>query len=210
VELEGDVVRISVRDHGAGIPAEFRQHIFEKFAQADATSSRREGGTGLGLSIVKQIVERLGGHVSFGDAAGGGSIFCVELPVWHAKRPRILHVDDDHDVLAVVSDALRLMADVMSVDSLEAARFALKTELIDLAVLDVAIGADSGLDLLPYLRDGGGRLIPVIIFANGTGQACTEQIENVLPKTHGSLEDLATTVRDRLALLPACPQREVA
>jgi signal transduction histidine kinase len=78
-----DFVRISVRDHGSGIPADFKSRIFEKFAQADATNARREGGTGLGLSIVKQIVDRLGGEVGFGDAPGGGTIFYVELPVWH-------------------------------------------------------------------------------------------------------------------------------
>ena len=47
--------------------------MFEKFAQADGTNSRRKGGTGLGLSIVKQIVERLGGKVGFDDAPGGGT-----------------------------------------------------------------------------------------------------------------------------------------
>jgi PAS domain S-box-containing protein len=72
-------VRISVRDHGPGIPADFRPHMFEKFAQADATDARRKGGTGLGLSIVKQIVTRLGGTVGFEDAPGGGTVFQVDL-----------------------------------------------------------------------------------------------------------------------------------
>jgi signal transduction histidine kinase len=78
-----DLVRISVRDHGPGISTDFKSRIFERFAQADATNARREGGTGLGLSIVKQIVDRLGGEVGFGDAPGGGTTFHVELPVWH-------------------------------------------------------------------------------------------------------------------------------
>ncbi len=69
-----------MRDHGPGIPDEFKPHIFEKFAQANATDARRQGGTGLGLSIVKQIVTRLGGQVNFSDAPGGGAIFSVELP----------------------------------------------------------------------------------------------------------------------------------
>ena len=73
-------VGITVRDHGPGIPDEFKPHIFEKFAQANATDARRQGGTGLGLSIVKQIVTRLGGQVHFSDAPGGGAIFSVELP----------------------------------------------------------------------------------------------------------------------------------
>jgi signal transduction histidine kinase len=73
-------VWISVRDYGPGIPADFKPRIFERFAQADATDTRERGGTGLGLSIVKQVVERLGGEVGFGDAPGGGAIFYIALP----------------------------------------------------------------------------------------------------------------------------------
>jgi signal transduction histidine kinase len=82
IESGTDVVRISVRDHGPGISADFKPYIFERFAQADATNARQKGGTGLGLSIVKGIVERLGGHVGFADAPRGGAIFHVELPCW--------------------------------------------------------------------------------------------------------------------------------
>jgi PAS domain S-box-containing protein len=75
-------VRVGVRDHGSGIPKEFRARIFEKFAQADNAERRQKGGTGLGLSIVRQIVARLGGKVDFDDALGGGTIFWVDLPGW--------------------------------------------------------------------------------------------------------------------------------
>ncbi len=85
VEKKSDVVRISVRDHGPGIAAEFKPRIFERFAQADATDARLRGGTGLGLSIVKQIVDRLGGKVSFADAPGGGTVFYVDLPCWRGE-----------------------------------------------------------------------------------------------------------------------------
>jgi signal transduction histidine kinase len=75
-----DNVRISVRDHGPGVPEDFRVRIFGKFAQADNSNTRQKTGTGLGLSIVKQIVQRLGGEVGFADAPGGGAVFFVELP----------------------------------------------------------------------------------------------------------------------------------
>lgn len=75
-----DRVRITVRDHGPGIPEEFKPRVFDKFAQADASDTRQKGGTGLGLSIVKQIVSRLGGEVGFESAAGCGTLFFVELP----------------------------------------------------------------------------------------------------------------------------------
>lgn len=82
MEERGDLVHIAVRDHGTGVPAEFRSRIFEKFAQADVSDSRPPNGTGLGLSIVKQIVTRLGGQVGFEDAPGGGAIFYVDFPIW--------------------------------------------------------------------------------------------------------------------------------
>jgi PAS domain S-box-containing protein len=80
IENRNRTIRISVRDHGHGVPEDFKPRIFEKFAQADASDARQQGGTGLGLSIVKQIVTRLGGEVGFDDAPGGGAIFHVELP----------------------------------------------------------------------------------------------------------------------------------
>jgi PAS domain S-box-containing protein len=349
VEKNGDVVRISVKDHGSGVPADFKGHIFAKFAQADGTNSRQKGGTGLGLSIVRQIVERLGGDVGFGDAPGGGTIFHVELPAWEGaagpeidleseasaprillceddydtsvavrerlqqagfavdfaytmtaatqratatvyaailvdlqlpdgdgvglmlwlraqaqyrntplivtagdpdrgsndvrssrlnvldwlikpidfehlarilksaiasqprERPRVLHVDDDHDVLALVTHALRTTADVVSADSVESARRAVAANRIDLAVLDVRLGADSGLDLLPDLSDSLGNAIPVIIFsAHGAGFPCGEQVEVAFSKSSSSLESLVAMVRDRLAILTVHPAIEVA
>jgi PAS domain S-box-containing protein len=80
IASRNDRVRISVRDHGPGIPESFRHHVFEKFAQADATAAGSKGGSGLGLSIVKQIVLRHEGEVGFLDAPGGGTIFYAELP----------------------------------------------------------------------------------------------------------------------------------
>ncbi len=109
VDQYEDSVRIAVRDHGQGIPKEFRPRIFEKFAQADASDARQKGGTGLGLSIVRQIIARLGGTVGFEDAIGGGTIFYVELPSWAqvaahevdaeggSKAPRILLCEDNLD-----------------------------------------------------------------------------------------------------------------
>jgi PAS domain S-box-containing protein len=75
-----DHLRITVRDHGPGVPANFKARIYAKFAQADATDARKKGGTGLGLSIVKGIVIRFGGTTGFDDAPGGGTIFHVDLP----------------------------------------------------------------------------------------------------------------------------------
>ncbi len=80
VDADQGKVRVSVIDRGPGIPAEFRDRIFQKFAQADSTDSRQKGGTGLGLSICKSIVEQHGGSVSFVSETGQGAVFMVELP----------------------------------------------------------------------------------------------------------------------------------
>jgi signal transduction histidine kinase len=79
VERHDDLIRISVRDHGPGIPALFKAHVFENFAQADATDARNKGGIGLGLSIVKEIVAQFGGAVGFDDAHGGDTVFHLDL-----------------------------------------------------------------------------------------------------------------------------------
>jgi PAS domain S-box-containing protein len=80
-EMRADHVRVSVRDEGPGIPAGFRERIFEKFSQADASSTREKGGTGLGLHIAKRFVEHMHGRIGFDSEAGGGSTFWIELPV---------------------------------------------------------------------------------------------------------------------------------
>lgn len=81
VELVDAGARVSVRDRGPGIPDDFRERIFEKFAQADGGDTRKRGGTGLGLSISKAIVERFGGTIGFDSTLGGGSTFYFVLPV---------------------------------------------------------------------------------------------------------------------------------
>ncbi|MGN7611112.1 CHASE domain-containing protein [Magnetococcales bacterium HHB-1] len=80
-EQEGNPwLRISVIDHGSGIPEAFHSRIFERFSQADASSTRQKGGTGLGLAISKTIVERLNGKINFESREGEGSHFFVEFP----------------------------------------------------------------------------------------------------------------------------------
>jgi PAS domain S-box-containing protein len=74
-------VRISVRDRGPGIPESFREVIFDKFSQADASDSRAVGGTGLGLAISKELVERMGGSIGYESTEGNGATFFVDLPI---------------------------------------------------------------------------------------------------------------------------------
>jgi two-component system sensor histidine kinase VicK len=88
VVLHGDRVHIDVRDHGPGIPEDYKDRIFQKFVQVDATDRRKRGGTGLGLSIARQIVSQFNGDISFEAAPGGGTIFRVTLPALAREAPR--------------------------------------------------------------------------------------------------------------------------
>ena len=88
LERRGDRVRVAVHDHGSGIPAEFQERMFEKFAQAEAGNTRRKGGTGLGLAISRELVNGMGGHIGFESVPGQGTTFHIELPLLTQDRNR--------------------------------------------------------------------------------------------------------------------------
>ncbi len=79
-DLDGDWLRVTVADTGAGIPAEHLQRLFERFYRVDAGRSRELGGTGLGLSIVKHLVESMGGTVAVESTVGAGAAFSFTVP----------------------------------------------------------------------------------------------------------------------------------
>jgi CheY-like chemotaxis protein len=104
----GPGMKISVADTGIGIAAGQLTSLFEKFTQADPSTTRRYGGTGLGLSITKSLVELMGGRIAAQSAVGAGSTFTVMLPLPLSHEPieppaipeslrglRVLIVDDN-------------------------------------------------------------------------------------------------------------------
>jgi signal transduction histidine kinase len=88
LEQAEHVARISVSDNGQGIAPEFLPYVFDRFRQADGSSTRRHGGLGLGLAIVRYIVEMHGGSVSVeSQGRNQGSTFTIELPRAAMIRP---------------------------------------------------------------------------------------------------------------------------
>jgi len=175
LEDRGATLRLNVHDDGPGIPETFRDQIFGKFAQADASDSRQKGGTGLGLNIAKRIIERHGGHIGFeSDTSGGGTTFWIELQKWSeqplaasadAAPAQVLVCEDDADVAAVLAQTLRgagLTVDVAH--SLRAARDLLARNGYEVLTLDLVLPDGDGLDLLRSLRDDPAtNALPVIV-----------------------------------------------
>jgi CheY-like chemotaxis protein len=95
-------VEIRVADSGIGIAPDFLPHVFERFRQADSSTTRKHGGLGLGLSIVKHLVELHGGTVAAQSAGDKqGATFIVKLPI------RAIHDDDDAAHPTARSSAIR-------------------------------------------------------------------------------------------------------
>ena len=74
-------VCVSIRDHGTGIPENFKDKIFTKFSQADSSDARQQNGTGLGLSICKAIIAQMHGDISYKNLPDAGAIFYFSLPI---------------------------------------------------------------------------------------------------------------------------------
>ncbi|HYR05091.1 MAG TPA: ATP-binding protein, partial [Gallionella sp.] len=111
----GKHVRVSVSNRGTGIPEQFRSQIFQKFAQADSSDTRKKGGTGLGLSITKAIVEQMGGSIGFDSQTDVLTTFFFEFPVWQEAivatpapmmaavvKRRVLICENDRDIAALL------------------------------------------------------------------------------------------------------------
>jgi PAS domain S-box-containing protein len=166
-------VRLTVSDQGPGIPIEFRNRIFTRFAQADSSDARNKGGTGLGLAVAKEIVDRHDGTLSFDTELGRGTSFHVDLPaeelaavpVTDPGTAEILVVEDDHDTAVVLRDMLArsgfstIIAATAKDGEHLAANPATKVILVDLGLPD-----RDGISLIRALRaDPKTRRIPIIV-----------------------------------------------
>ncbi len=163
-------VRLSVVDHGPGIAREFRERIFQKFAQADSSDTRQKGGTGLGLSISRAIVERHNGRIDFNSTPGAGAEFYFELPLANdlatpTGHGRVLICEDNPDVARLLSLMLAqagLGSDI-AYDA-EQARKLLSEGNYEAMTLDLALPREDGITLLNWMRkQESTRGLPVVV-----------------------------------------------
>ncbi len=169
-------LRFSVRDTGIGIPPDKQQTIFEKFIQADGSTTRRYGGTGLGLAISRHLVELMGGRFSVDSVPGRGSTFsftAVFLPVdGAADLPADENPEADenapssggHILLAEDNPINRKLATIIltkagyRVDGVANGRealAALECQTYDLVLMDVQMPEMDGLEATAAIRNSG-------------------------------------------------------
>ena len=172
-------VSVSVSDNGQGIKPDFLPHVFDRFRQADGTTTRAHGGLGLGLAIVRHLVEAHGGTVTAESAGPGqGSVFLFSLPLpavpeekvgvpgarLFEARPRkgavsslhgvrVLVVDDDTDARQMISAVLtRSGAEVRACGSAGEALTALPQWRPDVLMSDIGMPFEDGYDLIHKVR----------------------------------------------------------
>ena len=169
--LHTSPMRVSVSDTGIGIPADKIATLFEKFTQADTSTTRRYGGTGLGLAICKQLVERMDGSISAQSESGTGSTFTLTLPLLRDPNPapspvpavdlvglKVLIVDDNEVNRRVVHEqisswGMRNGNYASALEALEAARSALaEGDPFDVIIADYQMPEMDGAKLAGLMR----------------------------------------------------------
>ena len=161
----GDRLRFSVRDTGVGIAPEVLPYIFEKFRQADGSSTRRFEGTGLGLAICRSLAEILGGEITVESQVGQGSTFILTFPrpAQGSGRRRtdsmgnavLLAVDDRPDNLFVLEQLMAAyLSDIklLTAPSAEAGLKLAASENIDGALIDVQMPVMNGIEMCRRLK----------------------------------------------------------
>ena len=158
-------VEIGVRDHGNGIPEEFRARVFERFSQADGSDARQRGGTGLGLAITKTLVEQHGGSIGFDTTTGEGTRFHFQLPTTPAPAPArlpdagmldlplVLIVDDDDDASAQLARILQARGyRTLAAATTARARALLSREPVHAVTISLALRNEDPLGFVRNLR----------------------------------------------------------
>ncbi|MGZ5226047.1 MAG: PAS domain S-box protein, partial [Burkholderiales bacterium] len=179
LELTASAARFCVTDTGAGIDAEFLPRVFDRFSQADTSTTRRHGGLGIGLALVRNLTELHGGRVTASsEGIGKGATFIVELPLPEPEQEesaskagpnaqpaaisglagvRIGMLDDDPDARDVISLTLRQAGAEVRALATGAELIALLDKLLpaarpDVLLMDLAMPDEDGFTVLARIR----------------------------------------------------------
>jgi PAS domain S-box-containing protein len=212
-------LEISVIDSGQGIEPEFLPHVFDRFRQADASTTRKHGGLGLGLAIVKQLVELHGGTVRANSKGEGkGATFIVTLPVTPIQLSTESHPDRRHPTAPGGNGSSDPCTDlegvrVLVVDDEPDARSLMKRLLEDCkAIVTLAATATEALDLLA--REPVDVLVSDIGMPKEDGYAFIRRVRQLPSDKGGSIPALALTAyarsEDRTRAIIAGYQMHVA
>lgn len=172
----------TVEDTGIGIPLEAQEKVFDRFYQVDGGTRRRRGGSGLGLAIVKEMVTAHGGKVSLRSEPGAGTAVTIflpeaecaidtkepeeaaeekaapvvpaEAPPEHPRgKPSVLVVDDDVEQIKFLKDVFDATGyRLFSAETITEARRILRMVKVDVALLDLVAGEESGWDFLEEIK----------------------------------------------------------
>ena len=203
--LNGRFARIVVADTGHGISPEFLPHVFERFRQADASSSRRHGGLGVGLALVHDLIVLHGGSVlAQSEGEGKGATFTIDLPTVAAQeidasiegeglqshamtsldRVRVLLIDDDKDArelsLAVLEQCgARVKAVSSSAEAIASLLDTPRALMPHVIVSDLGMPAQDGYQLIRQIRAIDSELgrIPAVAV---TGYATADDVQRAL------------------------------
>jgi PAS domain S-box-containing protein len=165
----GDKFDISVRDTGEGIRPDFLPFVFDRFRQADSSTTRKHGGLGLGLNIVRTITEMHGGTVvAHSEGKGKGTTMTVELPLPAFRQVEtdqkeskheslngltVMVVEDEQDTRCMLGEAVQLHgASVILVSSAAEALAQLNRQKPDVLVSDIAMPDMDGYQLIHAIR----------------------------------------------------------
>ena len=213
-------ILIEVTDTGVGIPPDRLEQIFDRFTQADQSTTRRFGGSGLGLTICRLLVEQMGGSVQAESTEGQGSTFAVELPLKRVEAEpraeveaptrapeaerrilsgRVLLAEDNSTNARIASKMLERFGLEVSVveNGHEAVRRTLEGTF-DLVLMDWHMPECSGLQATQLLRSSNQPLPPIIAMTasamRGDRQACLEAgMDDFIAKPVG-VDDLYSIV----------------
>ncbi|MCK5295474.1 MAG: response regulator, partial [Alphaproteobacteria bacterium] len=190
-------VQVTVTDYGSGIPAEFKEHLFKKFSQADTSDTRKQEGSGLGLSICKTLVEKMNGQISFTtetdeEVTERGTSFYFRLPEIEQivpEKDRILICEDNDIVSRLLKEIIAGFGHESDIaENAEEAKEMLSKKKYTAMTLDLSLPGQSGLSLLQELRGKPEtKELPVVIISATTKDNCnleggTLDIFDWLPK----------------------------